>query len=96
MTTSRLEVYVQPRASKTELAGLHDGVIKVRIAAPAVDNAANLALINFIAARLGIAKRGVRVVSGSTRRRKVLEIDGVAKEVIAAAMSMPDARAPRQ
>ena len=96
MTSVPLEVYVQPRASKTGIAGLHDGVIKVRIAAPAVDNAANLALIDFIAARLGIAKRGVRVVSGSTRRRKVLEIDGVAKEVIAAAMSMPDARAPRQ
>jgi uncharacterized protein (TIGR00251 family) len=96
MTSSRLEVYVQPRASKTGIAGLHDGVIKVRIAAPAVDNAANLALINFIAAHLGIAKRGVRVVSGSTSRRKVLEIDGVAKEVIAAAMSMPHARAPRR
>jgi len=36
----RLEVYIQPGASKTELAGLHGGCIKIRIAAPPVDNAA--------------------------------------------------------
>ncbi|MGD0503213.1 MAG: DUF167 domain-containing protein [Steroidobacteraceae bacterium] len=83
MPTARLEVYVQPRASKTELAGLHDGLIKIRIAAPAVENAANLALIEFVAKRLGIAKRCVRVASGATSRRKVLEVDGVSAGEIA-------------
>jgi len=48
MLPVRIEVYVQPRASKTELAGLHDGVIKIRIAVPAIENAANRALIDFI------------------------------------------------
>src|SRR5450631_3154151 len=86
MPPVRLEVYLQPRASKTELAGMHDGVIKVRIAAPPVENAANRALINFIALQLGIAKRCVRVVSGGASRRKVLEIDGVSADVIAAAL----------
>jgi uncharacterized protein len=51
---------MQPRASKTELAGIHGGAVKIRIAAAAIDNAANLALIEFVAARLGIAKRYVR------------------------------------
>jgi uncharacterized protein (TIGR00251 family) len=86
MLPVRIEVYVQPRASKTELAGLHDGVIKIRIAAPAIENAANRALIDFIAQRLGIAKRSVRVVSGGASRRKVLEIDGVTADVIAATL----------
>ena len=86
MSPIRLEVYIQPRASKTALAGMHDGVIKIRIAAPAVENAANRALIDFIAQQLGIAKRGVRIVSGGASRRKVLEIDGVAADVIAAAL----------
>jgi uncharacterized protein len=86
MPPVRLEVYLQPRASKTELAGMHDGVIKVRIAAPPVENAANRALIDFIALQLGIAKRCVRVVSGGASRRKVLEIDGVTADVIAAAL----------
>jgi uncharacterized protein (TIGR00251 family) len=86
MPPVRLEVYIQPRASKTELAGMHDGVIKIRIAAPAVENAANRALIDFIAQHLGIAKRCVRVVSGGASRRKVLEIDGVTASLIAAAL----------
>ena len=83
MSITRLEVYIQPRASKSEVAGKHDSVIKIRIAAPAVENAANLALVEFVANQLGIAKRSVRVVSGGTSRRKVLEIDGVTEEAIA-------------
>jgi uncharacterized protein (TIGR00251 family) len=86
MSPVRLEVYIQPRASKTALAGMHDGLIKIRIAAPALENAANRALIDFLAQRLGIAKRCVRIVSGSASRRKVLEIDGVTADVIAAAL----------
>jgi uncharacterized protein (TIGR00251 family) len=86
MPSVRLDVYIQPRASKTELAGLHDGVIKIRIAAPAIENAANRALVDFVAGQLGIAKRCVRVVSGGASRRKVLEIDGVTADVIAAAL----------
>jgi uncharacterized protein (TIGR00251 family) len=73
----RLAVYIQPRASKTELAGMHDGSIKIRIAAPPVDNAANQALVEYVAQRLDLAKGRVRLVSGATSRRKVLEIDGV-------------------
>jgi uncharacterized protein len=84
MPPVRLDVYIQPRASKTELAGLHDGVVKIRIAAPAIENAANQALVEFVAQQLGIAKRCVRVVAGGTSRRKVLEIDGVTADAIAA------------
>jgi uncharacterized protein (TIGR00251 family) len=61
-------------------------VIKIRIAAPAVENAANRALIDFIAQQLGIAKRCVRIISGGASRRKVLEIDGVSADFIAAAL----------
>jgi uncharacterized protein len=57
MPPVRLHVYIQPRASKTELAGMHDGLIKIRIAAAAIGNAANLVLIHFLAQRLGIAQR---------------------------------------
>jgi uncharacterized protein (TIGR00251 family) len=88
MQPVRLEVYVQPRASTTGLAGSHGGVLKIRIAAPAVENAANLALIEFVALKLGIPKRSVRIVSGGAGRRKILEIDGVAAPVIAAALGL--------
>ena len=85
MPVARLEVYIQPRASKSEVVGMHDGIIKIRIAAPAVENAANLGLVDFIAERLGVAKRSVRIVSGLTSRRKVLEIDGVTESAVAEA-----------
>jgi uncharacterized protein len=86
MSSIRLEVYIQPGASKTELAGMHDGAIKIRIAAAAVDNAANRALIDFVAHRLAIPKRCVRLVTGHTHRRKVLEIIGPTADVIATAL----------
>jgi uncharacterized protein (TIGR00251 family) len=86
----RIEVYIQPRASTTELAGTHDGLIKIRIAAPPFENAANIALMDFIAKRLGIAKRDVRIVSGVANRRKVLEIDGVSAETISATFAQDD------
>jgi len=62
---------------------MHGDALKIRIAAPPVDNAANRALIDFIAQQLGVAKSSVRIVSGVTGRRKVLEIDGVTTEAIA-------------
>lgn len=78
--TARLEVYVQPRASKTEVVGLHDGRIKIRLAAPPVDGAANAELVSFVAARVGVAKSKVRVVAGEASRRKVIEVEGVDAE----------------
>lgn len=80
--TSRLEVYVQPRASRTEVAGVHDGRIKIRLAAPPVDGAANAELVGFVASRLGVAKSKVRVVAGDASRRKMLEIEGVDPETL--------------
>ena len=83
---------MQPRASKTELAGLHDGLLRIRLAAPPVDGAANAALAVFIAGKLGIAKSRVQIVSGLTGRRKVVRIDGVTAAAVAAALQIPDIR----
>jgi uncharacterized protein len=78
----RIDVYVQPRASKTAVAGMHDGAMRIRLAAPPVDGAANAALIAFVAERIGIAKSRVRVVAGLTSRRKIVEIDGVDRAAV--------------
>jgi uncharacterized protein (TIGR00251 family) len=96
MSAARFTVYIQPRASRTETAGTHDGAVKIRIAAPPVDNAANRALIEFIAQRLGVAKSRVRIVSGASSRKKMLEVDGVSDDLVAARLgqagprSLPD------
>jgi uncharacterized protein (TIGR00251 family) len=75
---------VQPRASKNELAGLHDGCLKLRITAPPVEGAANEALTRLVAELLGVPRRNVSVVAGSTGRRKILEIEGATDERFAA------------
>ena len=75
--TVRVRVRVQPRASRTEVAGEHDGALKVRVAAPPVDGAANDELVRFIARRVGVARSCVRIVSGEAGRSKVVEIEGV-------------------
>ncbi len=85
--STSISVYVQPRASKTEVAGMHDGLLRIRLAAPPVDGAANAALVAFIAERLGVAKSRVRVVSGLTSRRKVVAIEGVSETAVAAALA---------
>jgi uncharacterized protein (TIGR00251 family) len=73
----RLRLRIQPRASRTEVAGTHGDAIRVRLTAPPVDGAANEALVRFLAERLGVSRAAVRVVSGETSRSKVVEVDGV-------------------
>ena len=73
----RLTLHIQPRASRTELAGRHGDALKVRVAAPPVDGAANAELVRFLAELLGVAKSAVEIVSGVSGRRKVVRVVGV-------------------
>lgn len=61
-----------------------DGVLKVRIMAPAVEGAANASLIRLLADELGIARRDVRIVAGASSRQKLVVIEGVDPEAIVA------------
>ena len=72
-----LAVRVQPRASKTEVAGVMDGALKIRLQAPAVEDRANLALCEFLAELLKRPKAAVRILSGERGRNKRVEILGV-------------------
>lgn len=81
-TSLRFNVRVQPLASRSEIVGLHGDALKVRLAAPPVDGAANEALIELLADALGIARTAVRIISGATSRGKVVEVDGVNVENI--------------
>ena len=69
-----LELLIQPRASKTSLVGEHDGRLKIRLAAPPVDGAANEALIRFLSDKLGVPRSSVSIMSGETGRRKTVRI----------------------
>ena len=78
----RFAVHVQPRASRSEIVGLHGDALKVRLSAPPVDGAANAALVELLADAFGVSRRAVRIVSGDASRGKVVEVDGADVENI--------------
>jgi len=78
----RFSVRVQPRASKTELAGIHGDALKIRLSAPPVDGAANDALVEFLAETFAVPRRNVRLVSGESSRSKIVEIDGINERAV--------------
>ena len=77
-------VRVQPRASKDEIAGEMGGVLKVRLRAPAVEDRANEALVEFLAQLLKTPRSAVRILSGERSRTKRIEVYGVTRQQILA------------
>lgn len=75
-------VRVVPRASKSEIIGVIDGAVKVRLKAPPVDGAANGELIKLFAGKLGVARSDVEIISGLTSKTKRLRVSGVAVEAL--------------
>ncbi|MSO79189.1 MAG: YggU family protein, partial [Acidimicrobiia bacterium] len=72
-----IAVHVQPRAGRTAVVGRHGDALKVRIAAPPVDDRANTATVALIAGMLDVAATGVTVVSGERSRLKRLRVQGI-------------------
>jgi uncharacterized protein (TIGR00251 family) len=80
--TVTFSVRLQPRASRDEIAGVFDGALKVRLCAPAVENRANEALIEYLAGVLKTPKSAVRIRSGEQSRSKRVEVSGVTRQQI--------------
>jgi len=83
-----LELLVQPRASRTRVAGEHDGRLKVQLAAPPVDGEANAALVEFLARALGVRRCDVVVLRGETGRRKTVRVAGATAAQAAGALAV--------
>jgi uncharacterized protein (TIGR00251 family) len=67
-------VRVVPRASKSEIVGEMDGALKIRVASPPVDGAANAELIKLLAKTFGVAKSRVEIIGGETSKTKQVKI----------------------
>jgi uncharacterized protein len=80
-------VRVQPRASRDEIVGEMNGALKIRLQAPAVEDRANEALVEFLARLLKTPKSAVRILSGQRNRSKRLEIGGVTRQQILALLT---------
>ncbi|MFH1914090.1 MAG: DUF167 domain-containing protein [Pseudomonadota bacterium] len=74
----RIAVWVQPGASRSEVVGVYQQCVRIRLRAPAVDNKANKALVAFVADALKVKKGQVSIASGQTARRKLLALDAAA------------------
>jgi uncharacterized protein (TIGR00251 family) len=70
-----LLVTVIPNAKLTQAVGLHDGCLRVRLAAPALEGRANDALVAWLADQLQLTRRQVHLLKGATARRKRLQLD---------------------
>jgi len=84
-----LQLHCQPGAKVTRVVGEHDGRLKIALHAPAVENRANEALVQWLAEVAGVPRRAVDLLSGQTSRKKRVLIRGVDRERIIAALDAP-------
>jgi uncharacterized protein len=75
--TILLSVKVQPRASRNEICGALGSELKIKIAAPPVESAANEALVRFLAETLDCPRGAVQIVRGGTSKHKSINIIGI-------------------
>jgi uncharacterized protein (TIGR00251 family) len=82
MTNVVVDIRVIPRAKKTELAGVREGAVLIRLAAPPVEGAANETLVAFLATLLDLPRRNIRIISGEHARHKRVSIAGAAADAV--------------
>jgi uncharacterized protein (TIGR00251 family) len=82
-----LVCHLQPKASKSEFAGLHGDALKIRIQAPPVEGKANTELIKFLAKQFAVSKRDIEIISGELNRHKRVRITSPANIPAAAEVS---------
>lgn len=83
-TDARFAVRLTPRAAADRVDGVVDGVLRVHVGAPAVEGAANNALIRLVADELHVPRSAVRIVAGATSRQKLVRVDGVESSAVEA------------
>jgi len=77
--STTFSVRVLPRSSKEEVAGFSEGVVRIRLTAPPVENRANEALVKFLSRVLDVPRRQVEIVAGGSGRRKIVRVLGAAR-----------------
>ena len=84
------KVRVVPRASRSEIVGEHDGALRVRIAAPPVDNAANDELVRLLARAFGVARNEIAITAGQTAKLKTVRVTRGQASVLATLCGVTD------
>jgi len=74
-----IQVQIQPKSSQNQIVGLHDGRLKIKIAAPPVDGKANESLIEFLAKTFKISKSNIEILKGHTSKLKTIKLSGISE-----------------
>lgn len=80
---TRVRIQVVPNAGRTEVAGIHDDALRVRLAAPAIEGRANAELLRWLAESLQVPRRAVAIDRGEQARRKWVWVDASPSSVAA-------------
>ncbi|MBM4271237.1 MAG: YggU family protein [Deltaproteobacteria bacterium] len=80
-------VHVVPRSAKSEIAGIQDDALKIKVAAPPVEGQANAECVRLLSDVLGVKKNQVTIISGHRSKRKKVTIEGVKREDIESLLS---------
>ncbi len=75
--SATVTVRVQPRSSRDEVGELAEGVLRIRLTAPPVENRANEALVRFLAGALDVPRACVEIVAGDRGRNKIVRVRGI-------------------
>ncbi len=81
-TGARIEIRVQPRASRNTISGMRAGTLRIRVTAPPVDGQANAAAIALLAQALDLPKSAIRLVKGASSREKTLAVESMSQEEV--------------
>jgi hypothetical protein len=84
----RLLVQITPNAKRSEVIGVLDDMLKIRLHAQPIEGKANEALIRFVADSLGIPKSTVHLVRGHTAKRKTLTVSAAGMTVEAVKLAL--------
>lgn len=87
-----IDAFVQPRAARNAVVGVHGAALKFKITAPPLEDRANRALETFVAELVGVSRSQVSVVAGLSSRHKRIKVTGVAPEEVAEALEVPGRR----
>ncbi len=81
-TGARIEMRVQPRASRNAISGMRAGILRIRVTAPPVNGQANAAAIALLAQALDVPNSAIRLVKGASGREKTLAIQSLSQEEV--------------
>jgi len=79
---AKISLRVYPNASRNEIVGFTEGVLRVRVSAPPSKGKANRELMTFLSRLLGVNKSSVNIIKGYTTRDKVVAIGGLSREEV--------------